>query len=136
MKEIGSFIELEFPQGKEHYNNKKFGECNIKRLNTARTGIYHAVRCFGVKKVYLPVYECNTVRDFLIKKGIKVKYYNIDKDFKPLIKSNEKNSAIVFANYYGVMSKKHFSFIKNFNNVIIDNAQAFFFEPIKNCMNL
>lgn len=136
MKEIGSFIELEFPKGKEFYNNKTFGKENIKRLNNARTGIFHAIKCYGVKKVYLPIYECNTVRDFLIKKGIAVKYYKIDKDFRPLIKTNENNSAIVFVNYYGVMSRKHFNFIKHFNNVIIDNAQGFFFEPIKNCMNV
>lgn len=137
MREIGSFIELELEKGKEYYNEAFQGENNIIRLNTGRAGIYHAVRCFDVKKVYLPVYECDSVREFLINNNIEVKYYRIDKNFKPVIETNEKDFAIVFSNYYGIMSRKHFdSFINNFNNVIIDNAQAFFFKPIENCMNV
>lgn len=136
MKEIGSFIELEFYSGKEYYNDSKYGKDNIIRLNTGRAAIFHAIKCYGVKKVYLPKYECDSVRDFLIHNGIEVKYFNIDINFKPLIDKNEKDSAIVFVNYFGIMSKKYFEFVKYYNNVIIDNAQAFFFEPIDNCYNV
>ena len=137
MKEIGSFIELEFDSGKEYYNEKTLGENNIIRLNAARYAIYHAVRCYGVKEVYLPIYECDTVRDTLLSYGINVKYFEIDSNFIPQIDSNERNTAIVFPNYYGIMSNKYFEkFIHGFNNVIIDNAQAFFFKPIENCYNV
>jgi len=132
MKEIGSFIELAYPSGKEYYKGD-----NSVRLNTGRAAIFHAVKAYGVDTVFLPYYQCETVKDFLNKKNIKIKYYSIDENFEPIIDTNEKNTAIVFVNYYGIFGKKHFErFIKRFNNVIIDNSQGFFNEPIKDCLNV
>lgn len=129
MSEIGSFIELQLENGKEYYKN-------AARLNTCRAAIWHAARCYEVEKVYLPRYECNTVRDFLKEKEVNIEYYDIDENFLPKLKSNDKESAIVLANYYGIFAKKHFEdIIGNYNNVIIDNAQAFFSKPLKGSLN-
>ena len=137
MKEIGSFIELGLKSGKEYYSESHYGLNNIVRLNTARAAIYHSLRCFEVNKVWLPIYECDTVSKFLEKKNVEISYYYIDDNFIPMIHSNDTTSAIVFPNYFGIMSKEHFmSFVSNFHNVIIDNAQAFFSEPIENCINV
>lgn len=132
MKEIGSFIELEYPKGKEYYKGE-----NVVRLNTGRAAIYHAVTAYGVDTVYLPYYQCETVKNFLEKKNVKIKFYSIDENFEPKIDANEKDTAIVFVNYYGIFGRKHFEkFIDKFNNVIIDNSQGFFNEPIENCLNI
>lgn len=139
MRDIGSFIDLELCSGKEYYSEEKCGEHNILRLNNCRNAIYHAVRCYEVKKVWLPIYECDTVRDTLINHGVEVAYYRIDNHFIPQIRENEKQSAIVFPNYYGVFPASHFENIilsGNYNNVIIDNAQAFFARPISGCINV
>lgn len=131
--EIGSFIELQFPKGKEFYK----GEKNIARLNSGRTAIYHATKILGCDTVWLPYYQCNTVRDFLRRKGVKVKYYHIDSSFNPQDIVQLKNEAVVFVNYFGVMSKKRMEELANgFFNVIIDNTPAFFCEPISGCMNV
>ena len=135
MKQIGSYIELELSQGNEYYTKMEFGN-NLISLNSGRAAIYHAVKIYNKNTVYLPYYECDTVKAFLEKKSIKIKYYRINSKFEPILKTNSSNSAIVFVNYFGIMSKKHFKFIKNFKNIIIDNSQAFFFSPIKKCINI
>ncbi|MBO7218099.1 MAG: hypothetical protein J6V50_05305 [Clostridia bacterium] len=131
--EIGSFIDLELPKGFEYYRGNK----NIARLNTGRAAIYHAVKAFGVNTVWVPFYQCETVRDFLLKKGIEVKYYRIDKEFNPVDIEQKDNEAVVIVNYFGIMSKKRLlGLAKRYKNVIIDNSQSFFSEPLKNAMNV
>ncbi len=130
--EIGSFIELDLQKGKEYYKGK-----NVVRLNSGRAGIYHSLRILSCKKVYLPYYQCNTVRDFLMKKNIEINYYNIDNNFNPINLEVEENAAVLFVNYYGIMSKERMkAFALMYKNIIIDNSQAFFAKPIDGCMNV
>lgn len=136
MKEIGSFIELQLDSGCEWYTDRQY-EGNIIRLNSGRTAIYHAVKCLGVSKIYIPYYQCDTVRDFLGRKDINYEYYHIDNEFEPVIEANFENSAILIVNYYGIMSEKRMmTMVRKYKNVIIDNSQAFFSRPIKGCMNV
>lgn len=131
--EIGSFIELQFPKGLEYYK----GETNIARLNSVRVAIWHAFRVLGCEAIWLPYYQCNSVREFLSRKGVTIKYYHIDQNFNPIDLFPEKNDAVLIVNYFGVMSVKRIQTLaKQFANVIIDNSQAFFSKPIKGCMNV
>lgn len=131
--EIGSFIELQFPKGLEYYK----GETNIARLNSGRVAIWHAFRVLGCEAIWLPYYQCNSVREFLSRKGVTIKYYHIDQNFNPIDLFPEKNDAVLIVNYFGVMSVKRIQTLaKQFANVIIDNSQAFFSKPIKGCMNV
>ena len=57
--ETGSFIELELPRGREY----RKGNENTIRLNSGRAAIYHALRLTGCRTVYLPFYQCDTVRE-------------------------------------------------------------------------
>lgn len=131
--EIGSFIELQFKNGLEYYPGNK----DIIRLNTGRAAIYHAVRVLGSDTVWIPVYQCDTVREFLLRKGITVKYYHIDSSFNIIDFNKPENEAILIVNYYGIMSNSRMeSLAKKYKNVIIDNSQAFFSNPIKDTMNV
>ncbi|MEG2720917.1 MAG: hypothetical protein RR914_06280 [Oscillospiraceae bacterium] len=133
MMEIGSFLELSFPKNLEYYK----GEKNIARLNSGRAAIYHAVRALGCDTVWLPFYQCDTVREFLTKKNIKIKYYHIDKDFNPVDLQKQPSEALLFVNYYGIISNERLAMIsKSYTNVIIDNSQGFFMLPLKNAMNV
>ncbi len=132
--EIGSFIELQMPNGLEFYSNKE----NIARLNSGRAAIYHALTILKCNTVWLPFYQCETVRDFLKKKGIIIKYYHINNDFEPIdLNEVSQDEAAVIVNYFGIMSiermKKRRLDIKN---VIFDNSQAFFSPPAKHAMNV
>ncbi len=131
--EIGSFLDLELPSGCEYYNTCE----NIARLNSGRAAIYHSVKLFGCKTVWLPYYQCDTVRDFLRNKGISVKYYHIDDKFNPIDLNSSANDAVVIVNYYGMMSKSRLTELASmYANVIIDNSQSFFTEPIDFAMNV
>ena len=131
--EIGSFIELQFPKNREYYSQNR----NIARLNAGRTAIWHALRVLGCRIVWLPYYQCDTVRDFLRRKIVKIKFYHIDENFDPIDLLPEDNEAVVLVNYYGVMSADRMAALaKPYQNVIIDNSQAFFAKPIEGCMNV
>jgi len=131
-KEIGSFLELNFLSGLEYYHGD-----HIARLNAGRTAIFHALRILNQDVIYLPYYQCETVRDFLLKNGVKIKYYYCDREFNPLISDYTENTAILLVNYFGIMSFTRMSSLASkYKNVIIDNSQAFFAPPIDRCMNV
>lgn len=130
--EIGSFIEMQFPKDNEYYSGDE-----ITRLNTGRAAIWHALRVLGCETVWMPYYQCDTVRRFLLKKGVKIKYYHINNCFQPMDIRQLEREAVVVANYFGVMSSDRMSALAGrYSNVIFDNAQAFFANPIEHCMNI
>lgn len=131
--EIGSFIDLQLPESLEYYKGKK----DIARLNSGRAAIYHAVRVCGCDTVWLPFYQCDTVREFLTRKQVNIKYYHIDNEFNPLDINQRQGEAVVLVNYYGIMSFVRMkSLCDKYSNVIIDNSQAFFSKPIDNALNV
>lgn len=131
--EMGSFIELQMPKNLEYYSQRK----DIARLNTGRSAIWHAFRVIGAKKIWIPYYQCDTVRETLIKKGVDVRYYHIDKDWNPIDLTPTDDEAVLFVNYYGMMSNARMrELAKLCRYPIIDNCQAFFCESIENAMNV
>ncbi len=131
--EIGSFIDLQLPKGQEFYNQTT----NIARLNTGRQAIWHAIRITGCKTVWLPIYQCDSVRDTLIDKGINIKYYHTDNNWNPINLSPIADEAVLIVNYYGIMSHNRMKELaRNFNNAIVDNCQGFFCAPVENAMNV
>lgn len=131
--EIGSFIELQFPKGTEFYNSNQ----NIIRLNSGRSAIWHALRILKCDTIWLPYYQCDSVRNFLTLKKANIKYYHVNDEFIPINFNPKSNEAVLLVNYYGIMSENRMCLLsQNYNNVIIDNSQAFFSKPIDNCMNI
>lgn len=131
--EIGSFIELQLPKGLEHYS----GTEDITRLNTGRSAIWHAFRVSGAKCIWIPIYQCDTVRDTFLKHGVEVKYYHTDFDWNPIDLTPADDEAALFVNYYGVMSNARMrELAKLSKHPIIDNCQAFFCKPIEDAMNI
>lgn len=130
--EIGSFIELDFESKLEYYHGER-----VVSLNTGRAAICHALHVLDCNLIYLPYYQCDTVREFLIKRKIKIKYYEINKDFTPVVDFIPDNAAILLVNYYGFMSSTKLARLScKYKNVIVDNSQAFFSEPIHNCISI
>lgn len=131
--EIGSFIELDFSKGKERFTGVK----DIARLNSGRAAVFHAVRIHGCQTVYLPLYQCKTVREFLERKGLTVKTYLQDNNYNPQLGNIEEDACVVLVNYFGIMSHtRMMNLAVRFPKVIIDNSQAFYAEPISSAMNV
>ena len=134
MKDIGCFINLELPQGRELFRN--IPSSDIIRLNSCRSAILHSIRCYNVKKVWIAKYQCDEVISFLKREKCELLFYDVDEEFNPLLDTNEQDTAIVLTNYFGLLGDRHFlPLIKKYKNVIIDNAQALFYHPIDGCLN-
>lgn len=129
--EIGSFLELQLPRGRELYNQST----NIARLNTGRMGIWHAFRITGCRRIWIPIYQCDSIRETLINKGVHICYYHLDTDFNPIDIEAKDDDAVLLVNYYGIMSSKRMAELaKPYKNVIIDCAQAFFCHPLADAL--
>lgn len=120
--EIGGYRELDLRTGLEFYASS-----HPARLNAGRCGIYHAARCLGVRKVILPYYQCETVRDFLLKKGMEVSYCRIGQDLLPSPEDVPSDTALVVVNYFGLIPHEQLSALaRKYRAVIIDNTQGFY----------
>jgi len=130
--EIGSFIELDLRKTGEYFKSNQ-----IARLNSGRAGIFYSLQLLGVSKLYIPYYQCPSVFSFLEKKGVEVVRYYLDSSLMPQINTNEKDTAVLIVNYFGLFdSEKLIEIAAKFKNVIIDNSQAFYTKPIDNLLNI
>lgn len=131
--EIGSFLELQLPKGREWYK----GEADIARLNTGRMGIWHAFRITGCKRIWIPIYQCDSIRETFEKKGVPMCFYHQDKHFNPIDIIVSDEDAVLLVNYYGIMSSQRMAELaKPYKHPIIDCAQAFFCKPIENALTV
>lgn len=131
--EIGSFIELQLPKGLEYYNQT----LDIARLNTGRFAIWHAFRVSGAKSIWIPYYQCDSVRETLLNHGVEVKYYHTDHNWNPTDLCASDNESVLFVNYYGIMSHERMKYLASLSkHPIIDNCQGFFCSPIENALNI
>jgi hypothetical protein len=131
--EMGSFLELDLKKTGEYFADDN----NTARLNSGRSGIYHALRLLNCTKIYLPYYLCPDVKDFLKRKSIRISYYNISEDFEPILDRTEKKSAILIVNHYGILSeRKLISISEPYRNVIIDNCASFYSRILPGCYNI
>ena len=131
--EIGSFIEMQFRKGLEWYK----GDKNIARLNTGRSAIWHAFRVTGCKAIWIPFYQCDSIRKTMTAHNVEVKYYHTDKDWNPIDLHPADDEAALLVNYYGIMShERMMALAKLTKHPIIDNCQAFFCPPIEEALNV
>lgn len=131
--EIGSFLELQLPKGRELYNQ----ETDIARLNTGRMGIWHAFRVSGCKRIWLPIYQCDSIRETLEKKEVDICFYHQDHNWNPLDIEAAEDDAVLLVNYYGIMSHDRMAELaKPYRHAIIDCAQAFFCKPVADALTV
>lgn len=101
----------------------------IIKLNLARNCLKYICKAYGINKILLPYYTCPVVWNSLREESCEVKFYHIDKDFLPTEKF-EENDFILYTNYFGINSKNCKKLAKKYPNIIIDNSQGFFSEPL------
>lgn len=125
MNAIGGYFELELRQG-GHYHQKAI------RLNTARNSFEYVLRSRQYTKVYIPYYTCEVMLEPIDKLGIEVEFYHINESLEPISTPLlKKSEAFLYTNYFGLKQQcvKHLADVYG-NKLIVDNAQAFYAEPI------
>lgn len=119
MKEIGGYIEL------DTYTGKMLHDDGIK-LNCGRNALAYIIKAKNIKKIYMPKFMCDSCDKILADNNIEVVYYSIKIDFKLSIAS--RDGWLYVVNFYGQLSNEYISSLGD--KVIVDNAQAYFQEPI------
>lgn len=121
MDAIGGYFELELRKG-EHFHKQAL------RFNSARNCFEYILLTRKYTKIYIPFYTCEVMLQPLQKYGICYDFYSINEqlELKELPKLHSKE-ALLYTNYYG-LKQSYVEFLAGIygNQLIVDNAQAFF----------
>ncbi|WP_196606662.1 hypothetical protein [Pectinatus frisingensis] len=124
-KEYGGYLEFEYFHGKE-YHKDAYG------FNTARQAFRYVLRERHIQKIYLPEYLCPVILEACNQEGVTVKFYPVDKSFRPLVDKVSKDEWLYFINFYGQFDNNQIRiFHQQYPHMIIDNTQAFFQKPLQ-----
>lgn len=121
-KEIGGYIELDTYRGEMLYED-------AIKLNCGRNALRYLLKSKKINTIYIPKFMCNSNDDVLEKENVKCIYYNIDQQFHPILKESGDDEWLYLVNYYGQLSNEYIQSLGM--NVIVDNAQAYFQQPIR-----
>ncbi len=126
MLEIGGYIEL------DRYNQPMLHEGAIA-LNCARNALAYLIKARGIKKILIPKFLCDSVREVCKKEGVEYQYYSISADFMPKDIMLDDDAWLYIVNFYGQLDNaKLEALTKKYARVIIDNVQAYYQMPIEN----
>lgn len=126
MKEIGGYFGLEKLISNEYYKD-------LVPLNSGRNALLYILKARKINKLYIPYYHCKSVSDMCRRNGFDFEFYNINHEFMPIFNGSlGKNEYLYVVNYFGQLTPKKVLSLRNqFGQIILDNVQAFFQEPIK-----
>ncbi len=127
MKEIGGYMDLERAHGTEFHEN-------AIALNSGRHCLEYLIRAKNIRKLYIPYFLCASVKNLCVRLHCKYEYYRIDGELHPIFDEIlNSNEYLYIVNYYGQTDNGTIrKYKEKYNNVIIDNVQAFFQKPVEN----
>ena len=128
MRPIGGYFELELT------NHSGFPHYDGVLLNSGRNALEYVFRALGdIKHLYVPYYTCDVVMEPIEKLNISYTYYHINQilelDVLPTLNFGDY---LIYTNYFGIKDEYVKSLAEHYGSrLIVDNAQAWFAEPIK-----
>lgn len=124
-KTIGGFFSLELPERTEYHPQ-------ALHLNSARYCLEYILRVRNYKKIYLPTYICNSLLQPVKRLNVDYAFYPIGEDFSPVLsREPEEDACFLYVNYFGLNRENVRKICNRLKNVIIDNTQAFFEQPVE-----
>ena len=125
IKEIGGYFGLEQLNSQEYY-------ADLVAVNTARNALVYLIKAKKIEKIYLPYFLCESVANVCKRENCHYEYYSIDRNFLPMFdKKLGNNEFLYIVNFYGQLQEKYIVSLKaRFQNIILDNVQAFFQKPL------
>lgn len=101
-------------------------------LDTACDCFRYIILLRGYKRIHLPYYICKELIDIVTKLKIKYELYHINVSLEPTeLPFLEEGDAFYYINYFGLKQKYIEKLVLSYgDNLIIDNAQAFFAKPL------
>jgi hypothetical protein len=124
IKPIGGFYDLQLPSGNEYY-------ADLLRLNTGRNALEYILRQKAYSKIYIPFFTCDVLLEPIKKLGVKYEFYSINERLEPIINFEiEPTACLLYTNYFGIKHDAVITLSEQIPNIIIDNSQAFYSEPL------
>lgn len=124
MRELGGYIEF------EHYHGMMLHEEGVA-LNCGRNGLAYLIEANGIQRIALPYFNCDTVAAVCRRMGVAIRYYHSGADFLPENVVLEPGEWLYLVNYYGQISNQQVACLQaRHGRLIVDNAQAYFAEPV------
>lgn len=124
---IGGYFELEIPDRGSFFHDDGM------LLNSGRNALEYVLMALGdVKHVLIPYYTCDVVLEPMLKLNIPYSFYHINQNLElddfPSLKAGEY---LIYTNYFGIKDKYVRKLADLYGlQLIVDNAQAWFAEPI------
>lgn len=127
MKSIGGYFSLEVNDGTEFHRG-------VLRLNAGRYALEYVLKARNYRKIFLPLYICDSVLQPIKRLGIDYEFYHINEYLEPAIKLNPKDDEVVlYVNYFGLKNRFSSTFCYTYSNTILDQTQAFYSEQGNKC---
>lgn len=121
---MGGYMELQLHAGREHHNG-------LVRLNTGRNALEYILKQKGYEKIYMPFFTCDVLLEPISKLGVLHQFYSIDENLDPIIDFEiEPYACFLYTNYFGIKQNTIVDLSKRIRNLIVDNSQGFFSEPL------
>ncbi len=126
LKPLGGYLGLELRDGEEYHTN-------AIRLNTGANAFKAILLTGKYQKIYLPIYNCDSVLQPLKELQIPYQFYPVDHHLDPVfeIGSLREGEGFLIVNYFGLKDDSIAALRKQTSNLIVDNAQSFFSKPIQ-----
>lgn len=124
MREIGGYFEY------ERYSMPMLHEKAIA-VNCGRNALAYLIKSKNIKKIRLPKFLCDSVREVCEKENTAIEYYSITKDFLPVDMKLDDDEWLYVVNFYGQLDNNVIKALaEKYKRVIADNAQAYFQMPV------
>ena len=125
MREYGGYIEL------DTYRLPMLHKGAIA-LNCGRNCLAYLFGTRKIRKLKLPYYMCDSVFNLCRKYGVEMSFYHVNDSFYPEDIKLSDDEWLYVMNYYGQLERGQLEELKSkYKKVIIDNAQAYFDEPLE-----
>lgn len=103
----------------------------IADMANGRSSFAAIIELVRPSKVYLPWYICPVMLDVLENAYVEYEFFPIDETLHPVLPDQVLDTdVVVLVNYFGICGATIDELAKQLSaNVVIDNAQAFFYQP-------
>ena len=100
-------------------------------LNSGRNCLRYLIRGRKIKRIWLPKLLCSAISDTCKEENVQILYYSIDKQLRPVLPQSLEGDWLYLINYYGQYSVEEIRHLGQiYQNIIVDNVQAFYTKPI------
>lgn len=125
MREIGGYIEL------DTYHLPMLHEGAVA-LNCGRNALAYLLKARRIRRLWIPKFICDSVTGVCEREGVPYTLYSIGMDFKPTDDIQlAEDEWLYFVNYYSQFDNDQIAtYIRQYERVIVDNAQSYFQPPI------